>query len=294
VLKKIIVHGTICLDKVMRVDRLPERGGYVEVSGESWVLGGEAANTAANLVKWHAPIRLMVNPLGDDDAAERLKTMARSLHLPTEDIDHDGHTPVCEIFVTPDGERTMYGHGFAALAEGPFTAFDCSGAGWFTTDSNLGALAVRSLAHALANGLYTVAMDFAHRPDPPPASLHLTSLDWFKDDPPSWVVRTGQALLLTAGGAGSVLHEPGEPPRHFPAFPAPAVVDSTGAGDTFRAGILYGLQRGWTLARAAEFGAGASALAVGSLGASNALPRVDEVQSLIARYPEVSAAYDQA
>lgn len=286
------MHGTLCLDRVMRVDALPKSGGYTEVRDEFWALGGEAANTAVHLVQWGSDIRLLVNPISHDEHSLILKHLAHESGLTLDQLEHDGHTPICEVYVTPDGERTMFGHGFANLGDRAFRPFEYADAGWFTTDSNLGGLAADALGFAEAAGLYTIAMDFAHRPNPPMASLHLTSNDWFHGDPQAWCEETGQTLLLTAGTIGSVLYAPGTPSRHLPALPAPRIVDTTGAGDGFRAGILYGLQQGWSLTRGALFGAAAAALGVGSIGACNDVPSVESIEDLIAQYPKESAAYD--
>jgi adenosine kinase len=50
---------------------------------------------------------------------------------------------------------------------------------------------------------------------------------------------------------------------------ADAVVDPTGCGDAFRAGLLYGLERGWPLARAAMLGNRLGALKIAHRGGQN-------------------------
>ena len=51
--------------------------------------------------------------------------------------------------------------------------------------------------------------------------------------------------------------------------PADAVVDPTGCGDAFRAALLYGLERGWTLQRCAELGNRVGALKIACRGGQN-------------------------
>jgi adenosine kinase len=52
------------------------------------------------------------------------------------------------------------------------------------------------------------------------------------------------ALIITRGDKGSDIHAGGE--RHdIPAVPASAVVDPTGCGDAYRAGLLYGITNGF-------------------------------------------------
>jgi len=52
-----------------------------------------------------------------------------------------------------------------------------------------------------------------------------------------------KALILTRGGEGSVIYAGGER-IDIPAVPAKAVVDPTGCGDAYRAGLLYGIAAG--------------------------------------------------
>jgi sugar/nucleoside kinase (ribokinase family) len=65
-------------------------------------------------------------------------------------------------------------------------------------------------------------------------------------------------------------------------IPAPAVeaVDSTGAGDAFAAGFLYGRLAGWPLERTAEFANAAGALATTAVGAVEGITGIDEVLAL--------------
>jgi sugar/nucleoside kinase (ribokinase family) len=57
--------------------------------------------------------------------------------------------------------------------------------------------------------------------------------------------------------------------------------DTTGAGDAFRAGFLYGLLGGETIERAAEQANAVAALKCRALGARTALPTVSELAALI-------------
>ncbi|MCM8749141.1 carbohydrate kinase family protein [Thermomicrobiaceae bacterium CFH 74404] len=66
-----------------------------------------------------------------------------------------------------------------------------------------------------------------------------------------------------------------------PAFEVP-VVDTTGAGDAFAAGIVYGLLRRWEPARLGQFANAMGALAVRALGARAGLPTLPEVEAFIA------------
>jgi sugar/nucleoside kinase (ribokinase family) len=58
------------------------------------------------------------------------------------------------------------------------------------------------------------------------------------------------------------------------------VVDGTGAGDAFAAGLIHGLLSGWPLEESARLGCAAGALATTAVGASEGVPGSDEVLAL--------------
>ena len=60
------------------------------------------------------------------------------------------------------------------------------------------------------------------------------------------------------------------------------VVDEVGAGDAFAAGFAYGLLQGWPLRRCARAG-NVAAAALGGLGDSESLPRLEEFERALAR-----------
>ncbi len=58
------------------------------------------------------------------------------------------------------------------------------------------------------------------------------------------IARRVDALIETLGGDGSRIHVDGRT-LTIPAVPAEALVDPTGCGDAYRAGLLYGIGNGW-------------------------------------------------
>ncbi|HPP38167.1 MAG TPA: PfkB family carbohydrate kinase, partial [Thermosynergistes sp.] len=59
------------------------------------------------------------------------------------------------------------------------------------------------------------------------------------------------------------------------------VVDTTGAGDAFRAGLAVALAEGKTLEEAVRFGTAAGALACTALGARSSLPQRSAVLQML-------------
>jgi adenosine kinase len=70
---------------------------------------------------------------------------------------------------------------------------------------------------------------------------------------PAEISRKVRGLVITLGHEGSEVWVDGEKTL-VPPVKAAAVVDPTGCGDAYRGGLLYGLERGWSLVRCAELG----------------------------------------
>ncbi len=74
-----------------------------------------------------------------------------------------------------------------------------------------------------------------------------------------------QGLVITRGEAGCDVWVQGTVER-LAADKASAVVDPTGCGDSFRAGLLYGLAREWSLAKACRLGNRIGAIKIAQRG----------------------------
>ena len=91
--------------------------------------------------------------------------------------------------------------------------------------------------------------------------------------------RTGQSLealshshlngvVVTLGAEGCDVWQQGEC-LHVAGIAATQVVDPTGCGDAFRGALLYGLERGWPLARCVDLGNRIGALKIACRGGQN-------------------------
>jgi adenosine kinase len=75
-------------------------------------------------------------------------------------------------------------------------------------------------------------------------------------------------IVVTLADQGCEVWQRGER-THVPGVTAEQVVDPTGCGDAFRAGLLYALERGWPLARAAALGNRLGAIKIAQRGGQN-------------------------
>jgi len=299
----ILVFGTICLDRVRTIARLPGAGGYAEVLEEHLMLGGEAANTAFALAAWGAEIQLAGNPLGDGPEGEALLEMVRQKGLPTDRLTaSSGSAPVCDVYVTPNGERTMFGMGFRELGSlATFDSLSYQSGEWFTADPNMGDTARAAARRAIESGMRLYLMDFLRDDDPiAEGSYWQSSTDWtgYRGNTQKNVALVAEQVarhrafcILSDGPNGLVAGSPEMPARAYPPYPCPKLVDSTGAGDMLRSGVLLGLERGWDIADCLRFGSAAGSLKCQALGATTYVPSFEEVRAHIDAHPEVSRQY---
>ncbi len=75
-------------------------------------------------------------------------------------------------------------------------------------------------------------------------------------------------VVVTLGAQGSKVYAQGRV-EEVPVVPAKAVVDPTGCGDAFRAGLLYGLARDWPLAKACRLGSLLGSIKIAERGGQN-------------------------
>jgi adenosine kinase len=84
------------------------------------------------------------------------------------------------------------------------------------------------------------------------------------------------ALIVTRGAEGSRIHAGGRR-IDVPCVAPGAVVDPTGCGDAYRAGLLYGIARDWEWERTGRLAAVMGAIKVASRGGQNHAPSRGEI-----------------
>jgi adenosine kinase len=96
------------------------------------------------------------------------------------------------------------------------------------------------------------------------------------------IARQVQALIYTQGAKGSTILAGG---KRFdvPCVQAEAVLDPTGCGDAYRAGLLYGIAHGWDWPSTGKLGALMGAIKVAQRGAQNHAPAREEIEARFRR-----------
>jgi sulfofructose kinase len=93
--------------------------------------------------------------------------------------------------------------------------------------------------------------------------------------------RYGCVLAAATLGQDGVLAWDGRQFHSASAYRVP-VVDTTGAGDIFHAGFIYGLLQGWPVDRQLDFACAAAALNCMAVGARGGIQTLDTIQNLMA------------
>jgi adenosine kinase len=84
------------------------------------------------------------------------------------------------------------------------------------------------------------------------------------------------ALIVTHGADGSHIYAAGRR-IEIPCVPPQAVIDPTGCGDAYRAGLLYGIARDWDWERTGHLAAVMGSIKVASRGGQNHAASRDEI-----------------
>ena len=119
--------------------------------------------------------------------------------------------------------------------------------------------------------------------------LRLTGENELKSALMAMQKRYGSRLTAATLGPDGVLAWDGERFHEARAFRVP-VVDTTGAGDVFHAGYLYGLLRGWEMDRTLEFACAAAALNCTGIGARGGIAPLATIEELMATGERYAAA----
>jgi adenosine kinase len=86
-----------------------------------------------------------------------------------------------------------------------------------------------------------------------------------------------EAVVVTRGAEGADIHFSGQQ-IHVPAVKPDSLVDPTGCGDAFRAGLLYGMVRGWDWRRSARLASLMGSIKIAHRGGQNHRATREEVE----------------
>lgn len=162
--------------------------------------------------------------------------------------------------IAPDGRDGMFQHAKECYEAGiPFMFDPGQGLPMFNGEE---------LLHFIEMADYLAVNDYESQVIQDKTGLSLTEL-----------ASKVKALIVTLGGSGSQIYADGQL-FEIPCVTADKIVDPTGCGDAYRAGLLYGIVRGWDWPTCGRLAATMGAIKIASRGGQNHRPTREEIENV--------------
>lgn len=304
-MKTILVLGSLNIDLVQPVARLPQPGETLAGGDLQTFPGGKGANQACAASLLGGRVK-MAGCVGDDVFACRLLGALETAGVDAQLVRRTNTaTGSAVIFVLPNGENTIViapGANAEVTIDAALEAIDTLNPGDLLLCQLEIPLAVvqTAIARAHAKGIVTI-LDPAPAcalPDEYFASVSILTpnqteaamLAGCQVAPASMGEAESCARQLHARGANTVILKMGEQgcllstsvgAKGIPGFEVRAI-DTTAAGDTFNGALAVALANGQPLSDAAAFANAAAALSVTKPGAISSIPSRAEVEQFLA------------
>lgn len=315
--RPVLVVGSLNADIILEIDRLPRRGetlGARKPDTGYMVPGGKGANQAVATARLSAGTgrrAQFVCQLGNDSHAGTLEKVLLDNGLDISACGRaDSPSGQAFIFLEADGSNSILIVGGSNVAW-PGAAKDqpglhlIQGASALMLQKEIPEHVNEAMAEAAAKAGVAVVQDVGGEDRPfsdkllknltyiCPNETELERLTGMPTATEEQVVAAAKALkkkgvknvLVTLGADGALLlSESGHVYRQSNfAVPGGKVVDTTGAGDCFRAAFTLALVEGRPPQECLKFAAAAGAITVSRMGAIPSLPTRQEVESLVQR-----------
>jgi ribokinase len=265
---QLTVVGSVNLDLVARVERLPRVGETLTASSFERIPGGKGANQAVAAARLGAQVRF-IGCVGRDSAAPEALINLRGLELDVREADVP--TGIALIFVNETGDNQI------VVVPGANAEVE----GRSASGSVLCQLEIpeNAIAQVRANADWLCVNAAPARPFNVDADLVVANR--YELD----VIGPQRGLVaLTLGAEGAVLLEEGNEVARA-AAPKVDVVDGTAAGDAFTAALVVSLLEGREREEALRRACAAGAIAASRFGAQPSLPTADEVDVMLRDWP---------
>lgn len=299
----VIVVGSLNMDLVMRVPRLPQAGETMKSEAFDVIPGGKGANQAVAAARLGAPVT-MVGSVGEDEYGTRLLAQLQTDEVDVAHVDRlvDSPTGIAQIVVDGAGNNQIV---ISAGANGQITrsqlqkAFaDVDGAAvcLLQLETPMGMVAAAAemaaeagmkviLDPAPAAALPSGLLDHVHVITPNETEtwtltgVEVTDIAAAEEAARMLVDRGADAAVIKMGGRGAFLFD-GEQTYFRHAIPV-SVVDTTAAGDAFNGALGVALSRGSALSEAVDYATAVGALAVTRSGAQPSLPSAAQLRMFL-------------
>lgn len=291
----VYAYGVVSSSTLYRVrGAFPAAEGYAEIEDVHYMTGGEAANSSVVLSRLGVAVKLDGNWLGADKNGQRTKTLLSRFEIDTTRLPlKEGFNGVQEVVFAAEDTRTIfgtYGHLLEEAAWNMPEASDVTQAKVVCLDPFFSHPASRVAQIAFEAGIPVVTVDCKH--DDPllrQVSAVVISESYIRENYAGRDARnvfhdyqaaTSGLTIFTFGNATGWYARPGETVKRFQPY-AIDPVDTSGGGDAFRAGIVYGFLQGWDDVEMIDFASAVAAIVCTRFpGVMNA-PTVDEVADFL-------------
>ena len=269
---RLTVVGSVNLDLVARVQRMPRPGETVTDATFSRIPGGKGANQAVAAARLGADVELIACVGEDELAAFALSTLKEAGVRLGKLTRVQAPTGVALITVDALGENEI------VVAPGANLELKPDDLDIDDTDAVLCQLEIPletvERAAELAPDRFFLNAAPARGPFP---AADVTIVNEFEQE--ALPERDG-VVVVTMGAEGAILYEDGKEVVRVPA-PHVVAVDGTGAGDAFTACFVVSTLEGRSQEEALRRAGAAGAIAASRFGAQPSLPTAEEVDALL-------------
>jgi adenosine kinase len=162
--------------------------------------------------------------------------------------------------IAPDGRDGMFQHAKECFDAGiPFL---------FDPGQGLPMFSGEELLHFIEMASYLAVNDYESQVIQDKTGLNLEQL-----------AAKVEALIVTLGGQGSHIYASGQR-FEVPCVKADKIVDPTGCGDAYRAGLLYGIAQSWDWPTCGRLASTMGAIKIASRGGQNHKPTRAEIEAI--------------
>lgn len=294
---KAAVVGSINMDFIMRMSKLPDVGENLVGIDYGYAYGGKGANQAIALSKLGAEVKMIGKVANDANGIELLNNLECN-HVDVSCVKTDGtQTGLAAIMIDGDGKNRIVVYEGANAEIDPEIASEAINDNLdllllqFETNEDV---VISCVNQAIKNGVTTVIdcgpaknfcierMQGATIVSPNESETEI--LTGVKPDSEENVLYASKVLknrslakyiILKLGERGCSLWD-GKQLKLFPAFKS-AVVDTTAAGDCFTSALALEYIRTGDIDAACVLGNKAGAYAVGIMGAQSSMPTIGEL-----------------
>ena len=238
-------------------DDYPPSGGYAEIAGVHATFGGEAAGGAYVLARLGVGTKLDGNWLGDDAASAHAIDLLSAAGVDCMAIKREENTQaVREVVLSTREARTVLGTYKKLMADGAWNApseDDIRSSRIVCLDPFFGDASLQAARWCVDADIPYITVDappdseIAQRAEVLVVSEEFATREFGPHDPQELLTNyAGQChglVILTRGSEPLLYGRSGEHEREFAPYSVD-VLDTTGAGDSFRAGIIYAMLNG--------------------------------------------------